>query len=120
MGPVIDRSAYARYEKCVGQLRQHGSIAAGARTGVAPGAHVVSVKAAHEGGETVIRIADNGPGIPPRLSDQLFEPFVSGRSSDGTGLGLTISRELAVGHGGDLRLLGTGPEGTTFELRLPD
>ena len=81
---------------------------------------VVRVSAAHEGGETIIRIADNGPGIPPRLSDQLFEPFVSGRSSDGTGLGLTISRELAVSHGGDLRLLGTGPEGTTFELRLPD
>ncbi|MBW8304725.1 MAG: ATP-binding protein, partial [Brevundimonas sp.] len=56
----------------------------------------------------------------PRLSDQLFEPFVSGRSSDGTGLGLTISRELAVSHGGDLRLVDTGPGGTTFELRLPD
>lgn len=81
---------------------------------------VVRVSAAHEGGETVIRIADNGPGIPPRLSDQLFEPFVSGRGSDGTGLGLTISRELAVSHGGDLRLVETGPGGTTFELRLPD
>ena len=80
----------------------------------------IKVSAADEGGTTVIRVADNGPGIPPRLSDQLFEPFVSGRSSDGTGLGLTISRELAVSHGGDLRLLGTGPEGTTFELRLPD
>ena len=37
----------------------------------------------------------------------------------GAGLGLTISRELAANHGGDLRLLDTGPEGTTFELRLP-
>lgn len=81
---------------------------------------LVKVSAAHEGGQTVVRIADNGPGIPPRLSDQLFEPFVSGRSSDGTGLGLTISRELAVSHGGELALIDTGPEGTTFELRLPD
>ena len=80
----------------------------------------VRVSAAHDGGQAVIRISDNGPGIPPRLSDQLFEPFVSGRSSDGTGLGLTISRELAVSHGGDLRLVDTGPDGTTFELRLPD
>ena len=80
----------------------------------------VKVSAAHDGGQTVLRIADNGPGIPPRLADQLFEPFVSGRSSDGTGLGLTISRELAVSHGGDLTLIDTGPEGTTFELRLPD
>lgn len=81
---------------------------------------VVRVSAAHDGGAAVIRIADNGPGIPPRLADHLFEPFVSGRSSDGSGLGLTISRELAVSHGGDLILVQTGPEGTTFELRLPD
>ena len=81
---------------------------------------VVRVSAVHEGGEAVIRIADNGPGIPPRLTDHLFEPFVSGRGSDGTGLGLTISRELAVSHGGDLRLVETGPGGTTFELRFPD
>ncbi|HYD28518.1 HAMP domain-containing sensor histidine kinase [Brevundimonas sp.] len=81
---------------------------------------VVKVSAEHRGGEAVIRIADNGPGIPPRLSDQLFEPFVSGRTSDGTGLGLTISRELAISHGGDLALVETGPGGTTFELRLPD
>lgn len=81
---------------------------------------VIKVSAANEGGTAIIRVADNGPGIPPRLSERLFEPFVSGRASDGTGLGLTISRELAVSHGGDLTLVDTGPEGTTFELRLPD
>ncbi|HYC67123.1 HAMP domain-containing sensor histidine kinase [Brevundimonas sp.] len=81
---------------------------------------LVKVSAVHQDGTAVVRIADDGPGIPPRLSDQLFEPFVSGRSSDGTGLGLTISRELAVRHGGDLALVDTGPQGTTFELRLPD
>ena len=81
---------------------------------------VVKVSAAHEGGAAVIRISDNGPGIPPRLSERLFDPFVSGRASDGTGLGLTISRELAISHGGDLVLVDTGPEGTRFELRLPD
>jgi signal transduction histidine kinase len=81
---------------------------------------VVRVSATVEGGMTVIRVADNGPGIPPHLSERLFDPFVSGRTSDGTGLGLTISRELAVSHGGDLALVDTGPEGTTFELRLPD
>lgn len=66
-----------------------------------------------------IQITDDGPGIPERLAGRLFEPFVSGRASEGTGLGLTISRELAANHGGELRLLDTGPEGTTFELRLP-
>ncbi len=79
----------------------------------------VLVEAAGEDGWTVIRIVDDGPGIPPRLSGKLFEPFVSGGSADGTGLGLTISRELAAAHGGELKLVETGPTGTTFELRLP-
>ena len=58
-------------------------------------------------------------GAPPRLAERLFEPFVRSKSSDGTGLGLTISRELAALHGGDLRLVAS-EGGATFELRLPD
>ncbi len=66
-----------------------------------------------------VRLSDDGPGIPERLAERLFEPFVSGKASDGTGLGLTISRELAANHGGDLRLVATGADGSTFELELP-
>ncbi len=80
---------------------------------------MVRVSTTQEPGWIVIRLTDDGPGIPPRLSERLFEPFVSGSGSEGTGLGLTISRELAANHGGDLRLVETGPGGTTFELRLP-
>lgn len=80
----------------------------------------VRVTASSENGDSVLRIADNGPGIPPRLSGSLFEPFVSGRASEGSGLGLTISRELAASHDGALTLVETGPTGTTFELRLPE
>ena len=79
----------------------------------------ITVRAEARDGVAVIRISDDGPGIPDRLAGRLFEAFVSGRASEGTGLGLTISRELAANHGGDLRLLDTGPQGTTFELRLP-
>lgn len=87
--------------------------------GARKGRGAVRLSAANEDGFDIIRIEDDGPGIPPRLSERLFEPFVSGKASDGTGLGLTISRELAANHGGELRLLQTGPGGTTFELRLP-
>ena len=80
---------------------------------------LVRVTASSEGDDCILRVADDGPGIPPRLSESLFEPFVSGRASDGAGLGLAISRELAVSHGGMLTLVETGPAGTTFELRLP-
>ncbi|EHN77449.1 and HSP90-like domain protein, partial [Streptomyces coelicoflavus ZG0656] len=48
-----------------------------------------------------------------------FEPFVSSKSSDGSGLGLTISRELAALHGGELRLVPGDGSGAVFELRLP-
>lgn len=80
----------------------------------------VRVSAAHEGGDCVIQVEDDGPGIPPRISERLFEAFVSGRASGGTGLGLTISRELAENGGGSLNLLETGPSGTLFELRIPN
>ena len=87
------------------------------RRGAARGAVRVEAQAGDEG--CIIRVTDDGPGIPLRLSGRLFEPFVSGAGGDGTGLGLTISRELAAAHGGELRLVETGPTGTTFELRLP-
>jgi signal transduction histidine kinase len=79
----------------------------------------ITVRAEAYDGVVALRVTDDGPGIPERLAGRLFEPFVSGRASEGTGLGLTISRELAANHGGELRLLDTSPEGTTFELRLP-
>ena len=96
------------------------AIEADATRGDRKGKGTVRLTATLEGPSAILLIADDGPGIPQRLSDRLFEPFVSGKASDGTGLGLTISRELAANHGGDLRLVDTGPSGTTFELRLPD
>jgi signal transduction histidine kinase len=69
--------------------------------------------------DVVIIVADNGPGIPERARDKLFQPFTSSATPGGSGLGLAISRELAQLHGGDVRLVQTGPEGTTFEIRLP-
>ena len=80
---------------------------------------VLKVEASLRDGFDVLVVSDDGPGIPPRLAERLFEPFVSGKASDGTGLGLTISRELAANHGGDLRLIRTDADGAAFELRLP-
>jgi signal transduction histidine kinase len=68
---------------------------------------------------SIIRIADNGPGVPERARERLFQPFAGSTRPDGAGLGLAIARELAVGHGGDLVLAETGPDGAVFEIRLP-
>jgi len=71
------------------------------------------------GGSSLIRISDDGPGVPERIRERLFQPFAGSGRPDSTGLGLAIARELAQGHGGDLSLSVTGAEGTVFELRLP-
>ena len=65
-----------------------------------------------------VRIADNGPGIPPDRLQAIFEPFVSGKSS-GMGLGLPISLEIIEGHGGELKVESHVGVGTTFTLLLP-
>jgi signal transduction histidine kinase len=68
---------------------------------------------------TLVRVADNGPGVPERLQARLFQPFAGSGRPESTGLGLAIARELAQGHGGDLVLAETGAKGSVFELRLP-
>jgi len=72
-----------------------------------------------EGDDAVACVHDNGPGIPAGVRDRLFAPFFTTKGDRGTGLGLYLSRSLAQANGGDIRLASTGPEGTTFELRLP-
>ena len=72
-----------------------------------------------EGEDAVVRVSDNGPGIPTSVRDKLFAPFFTTKGAGGTGLGLYLSRSLAQANGGDLTLASTGPEGTTFVLRLP-
>jgi signal transduction histidine kinase len=72
-----------------------------------------------ENGVSVLRLADDGPGVPERARASLFEPFQGSTRRGGAGLGLAISRELAQAHGGDLVLVETSARGTTFDIRLP-
>ena len=66
-----------------------------------------------------IRVADNGPGIPPSVRESLFQPFVSYGKENGTGLGLTAVEKIVQDHGGQVSVESTGPEGTVFKLILP-
>lgn len=66
-----------------------------------------------------ITVRDNGPGLPPKAQEHLFTPFQGGARKGGSGLGLAIAAELARGHGGQLELDHTGPEGTQFSINLP-
>jgi signal transduction histidine kinase len=79
----------------------------------------MTVSARVRGDCAEIDLVDDGPGLPPRAQEKLFQPFEGSARAGGTGLGLAIARELARGHGGDLALLSTGPEGTVFRLTIP-
>jgi signal transduction histidine kinase len=66
----------------------------------------------------LLRVRDEGAGVPETLRATLFEPGRSGRPG-GTGLGLAISRLLALQIGAQLELLSTGPQGSVFQLTVP-
>ena len=66
----------------------------------------------------VIRVKDNGPGIPKSVRDQVFQPFFSTKE-EGTGLGLSIAYRIVEEHGGWLSLKSKEGEGTTFTITLP-
>ncbi len=81
---------------------------------------IISVEAMHAGGYSQIKISDDGPGIPEKALQHLFEPFSGSAKAGGTGLGLSIAMELVTAHGGELTVEKTGMEGTVFAIRLPD
>ncbi len=66
----------------------------------------------------VIRVSDNGPGIPGPLVDKVLQPFFTTKE-EGTGLGLSIASRIIEEHGGRLNLTSTEGMGTTFTITLP-
>ena len=101
--------------------RSRGGVGRGARGG--PGAPATAPAT------VAIRVADEGPGIAPDDVPHVFERFyradparavdpATGRRT-GSGLGLTIARELLAANGGRIEVESTGPTGTTFRIDLP-
>lgn len=87
---------------------------------VQAGSTEVLVENWRDPGECWISISDNGPGLPQKIRERLFEPFQGSGRKGGHGLGLSIARELVRGHGGDIRLANSGDTGTAFHIRLPE
>ncbi|HEY0195371.1 MAG TPA: ATP-binding protein, partial [Kofleriaceae bacterium] len=79
----------------------------------------IEVSTAVEGDWAVIRVADNGPGVPADAQPRIFEPFFTTKpKGEGTGLGLGIARQIVQKHGGTMRCE-SEPGRTVFEVRLP-
>jgi signal transduction histidine kinase len=66
-----------------------------------------------------IGVWDNGPGIPPKVRDSVFLPFVSYGKAEGSGLGLAIAKKIVEDHGGEIYVDGRSGTGTLFKITIP-
>jgi signal transduction histidine kinase len=79
----------------------------------------IHIKAWREGRRVFVEVRDNGPGVPQKARDHLFEAFTGSQRKGGTGLGLAIAAEIVGVHGGHLRLV-DAPKGAAFQFEIPD
>jgi len=85
----------------------------------------VRLSATRTDDDLVIAVEDNGPGIPPERRQEAFKPFrrldADGRNLEtgGVGLGLAIARDIARGHGGDVKLGDSDLGGLKATIRIP-
>lgn len=80
----------------------------------------IRIQSGVENNQIVIRISDTGSGIPPEVLPRIFDPFFTTRDvGSGTGLGLTVSRDIITAHGGTIEVSSKLTVGTTFTIQLP-
>jgi two-component system, OmpR family, sensor histidine kinase KdpD len=80
----------------------------------------IDVTATAKGGEVVVEVADEGPGLPPGDEERVFEKFYRAASTPrGFGLGLPICRAIVTAHGGRIWAERRAPRGTAFRFTLP-
>ena len=71
-------------------------------------------------GACMISVSDNGPGIPEKIKDKIFQPFFTTKSAgEGTGLGLSLSYDIVKAHGGEINVESKEREGTEFIIQIP-
>lgn len=80
----------------------------------------ITVAAQRVGSVVSITVDDTGPGMPLKARQNLFAAFRGSARSGGTGLGLTIARELVLAHGGTIALVEKPSVGTQFRIEIPD
>ena len=79
----------------------------------------VSVAASNQADRIVVTVCDSGRGIPAEDLPRIFDRFYKGHGSRGSGLGLTIARNLVAAHGGEIRAESLEGKGTTITFTLP-
>jgi PAS domain S-box-containing protein len=81
---------------------------------------LVEAETEWDGSHVLVRVRDNGPGIPEDQLERIFDPFFTTRDpSEGTGLGLSIAFDIVRDHGGKLEVESAPGRGACFTMRLP-
>jgi signal transduction histidine kinase len=84
-----------------------------------PSGGTISIDAESGSDRVVVTVADTGSGVPADELPKIFDRFYKGSGSTGSGLGLTIARNLVVAHGGEIRADSEVGKGTTIIVTLP-
>ena len=70
--------------------------------------------------KSIIRVKDNGNGIPQKILDKIFQPFFTTKpAGQGTGLGLSLSYDIIKAHGGEIKVETKEGEFTEFVIQIP-
>jgi two-component system C4-dicarboxylate transport sensor histidine kinase DctB len=84
---------------------------------VMPDGGEIAIVARPAGRGVVVEVRDQGPGIAAAVKERLFHPFATYGKRNGLGLGLALSRQTVLEHGGDLTAA-NGPDGAVFSVEL--
>jgi signal transduction histidine kinase len=84
-----------------------------------PGGGTIRIEARRRDDGWTVVVADQGRGIDPNDLERVFDRFVKSADSPGSGLGLSIARDLVVAHGGIMTARSMIGEGTEIEFTLP-
>src|SRR5260370_25728062 len=86
--------------------------------GESGGELTVTIQPDHDGKAVIAEIQDSGPGVPPEMKEQIFNPFVTTKKT-GVGLALAIASKIIDTHGGALKLTHAVEQGACFQVPLP-
>jgi len=131
---ILDESARSKQQR-IGRRLERGSLVraqaallervidnlVGNALKYSPEGASVTVEVTRRNRDVMLRVTDNGPGIPEDAMPHLFERFyrVPGTAKGGSGLGLAVAHEVVTWHGGCITVDSTVGQGTTFSVRLP-
>jgi len=106
----------------LGEMNQVWTNLLGNAMDATPPGGRIALSAAPGDGEVVVRIDDSGPGVPPDRRERIFEANYTTKNKSGSfglGLGLSISKDIVLKHGGRIEVADSPLGGARFEVRLP-